>query len=273
MPASEGRARTAGEDHFQRYHRSWSLLGPPLRPDADVVAAFRELSAEHEAPMLLLGITPELAELSSDLTAVDSSQPMIDHVWPGDTPKRRARLGRWLKLELPPASFASVIGDGCLALPYPGASARLLREVATLLQPGGRFVSRVFASPDRPEKLADVRTALARGEIGNVHALKWRIAMALQRELAASAVTVRAIRAEFLACVPDRTALAARTGWPRAEIDTIDVYASSNASYSFPTRAELLAIVPPELTRARFVEAGAYPLAERCPLFVLERAR
>jgi hypothetical protein len=30
--------------------------------------------------------------------------------------------------------------------------------------------------------------------------------------------------------------------------------------------------VPDEFASARFVEAGRYELAERCPLFVLERA-
>ena len=247
-------------------------MRPPLRPDAAVVAAFRELVRDLEDPMLLLGVTPELADLSPNLTAVDRTQPMLDFVWPGDTPQRRARLGNWLKLGMPSASFASVIGDGALTFPYPGLQTKVLREAANVLIPGGRFVCRVFSSPETGETLEAVRSAVGRGEIGSVHALKWRIGMAIGHERGGPNVPVSEIRDTCERWFPDRASLAADTGWPRDEIDTIDTYAGSNAIYGFSTRRQLLEIVPPEFANARFVDAGSYELAERCPLFVLERA-
>lgn len=264
----------AGERaHWSGFQRAFFLMRPPLRPDADVVAAFRSLTSDCADPMLLLGVTPELADLSPNLLAIDRTQEMIDSVWPGDTQQRRALVGNWLKLRLPSASFASVICDGgATAFPYPGLPTKVLREVANVLIPGGRFVCRVFSSPEQGETLATVRAACERGEVGGVHALKWRIAMAIVHERGNPNVPVTEIRDTFEGWFPDRAALAAETGWPREEIDTIDSYAGSNATYGFPTRSQLLAIVPPELANARFVEAGAYELAERCPLFVMERA-
>jgi SAM-dependent methyltransferase len=128
-------------------------MRPPLRPDADVVAAFRSLTSDVAEPMLLLGVTPELADLSPNLTAIDRTQAMIDAVWPGDTPQRRARVGNWLKLRLPSASFASVVCDGgALAFPYPGLPTKVMREVANVLIPGGRFVTACSARPTRARR-------------------------------------------------------------------------------------------------------------------------
>ena len=272
--ASETLQRSRAEDraHWTSFQRAFSLMRPPLRPDADVVEAFRELTRDCAEPMLLLGVTPELADLSNNLTAIDRTQDMIDAVWPGDTRQRRAMVGNWLKLRLPCASFASVVCDGgALAFPYPGLPTKLMREVANVLIPGGRFVTRVYSAPDVGETLEAVAAACERSEVGSVHALKWRIAMAIAHERGGPNVPVVDIRDTFERWFPDRAALVAKTGWPRDEVDTIDSYAGSNATYGFATRGQILEIVPPEFANARFVEAGSYELAERCPLLVLER--
>jgi hypothetical protein len=82
---------------------------------------------------------------------------------------------------------------------------------------------------------------------------------------------VQRILAVFDARLADRDAAAAAAGWHPADVSTIDVYAGSDEVYSFPTAAEILAVVPTSLVDPRFVAAGTYDLADRCPLFVADR--
>jgi SAM-dependent methyltransferase len=261
-------------NHWLNYHEKWSRLRPPLRPDDDVVAAFRRALGDHVGAALLFGVTPELADIAPDVTAIDNSQPMIDFIWPGDTAHRRARLGDWFALDCPDGAFDSAIGDGVLNFPrYPDGTRALLNEIKRVLRPGGRFVCRLFAAPNEAEPLDELRDSVYRGAVGNFHALKWRIAMAAVRASGESNIAVQTIRDTFMTLFPDRAALARSTGWARADIDTIDIYDGSAEVYAFPTRAQFLNVAPAGFAPGRLVEAGRYPLAERCPLFVLETLR
>ena len=58
-----------------------------------------------------------------------------------------------------------------------------------------------------------------------------------------------------------------------ASINTIDVYAGSDISYSFATLAVLVDEASGWFGEVRVVPSGSYPLAERCPLLVLESPR
>ncbi|MFM6985498.1 MAG: hypothetical protein ACKOXQ_02585 [Hydrogenophaga sp.] len=78
-------------------------------------------------------------------------------------------------------------------------------------------------------------------------------------------VPVRRIHALFKALCPDVEALARRTGWPLAEIGTLEVYADSAVSYVFPSRQEMLAMLPPGV-QPLFLSSGRYPLSDCCPL-------
>ena len=85
-------------NHWQTYPARWSLLKPPLRPDASVVDRVRALAGADAAPVLVLGVTPELAAAFAQVEAVDRSAEMIAALWPGDAPGRRAIQGDWLEL-------------------------------------------------------------------------------------------------------------------------------------------------------------------------------
>ena len=254
--------------HWSAYHRRWSQLKPPLRPHEDVVAALKQAIAGHEAKVLLLGVTPELADVGTNTIAVDRSAEMIAHIWPGDTPRRRAIREDWRDMTLETQSVTAAIGDGALnMLPYAQGHAAFFTQLARVLQPGGIFVCRLFAAPATKDSVSTVVAHAHAGHEKSFHAFKWRLAMAIASDSGNANVAVTNIRDAVQQNFPDRQT----APWPREDIDTIDVYAQSPEAYCFPTRAEFARLIPAEFGAVRFVEVGDYPLAECCPLLVMER--
>jgi SAM-dependent methyltransferase len=259
-------------DHWPLHARAWSRVGPPLRPcSEDIAIVNREVAAwakDRRVDALVLGVTPELVEMrlpaGSTVVAVDKQASMIDSLFePG--PDRRALVGDWLAMPLPDASIDVALGDGGLSvLAFPDEYRAFATELARVMRLGGLACVRLFAAPPEPETLDDVAAALS--AIGSFDALKWRIAMAVQRD---NAVRVSAIRDAFDELVPDRDELAANTGWRRDVIDHIDIYRDSPASYSFPTLDDVREVLAPFTEVA--CNVPTYELGERCPTLVLSR--
>jgi SAM-dependent methyltransferase len=253
----------AGGDGWRDYHKRVR----PLPPDIPLRVA--EQIADHEARVLLLGVTRDLAELGDDLTAVDFCREQIDHVWIGDRPGRRAILADWREMDLLAGHFTAAIGDGSFStLAWPEDYRRALERIAASLAPGGLLVVRCFLAPDEPEDLHRLLDDVRAGRATNFFGARWRIGMALA---ASGNVAVAAIYDEFERAFPDRDRLASTTGWSRETIDLIDAYRDSELVYSFLTRQELLATLTDTFTRARLVSSGDYPRSERYPLLVAER--
>lgn len=262
-------------------------MGAPLRPLAEDVSLFERLvgaaAGERAGRAVrraaLLGVTPEIARMrwprGTRLAAFDRCPGMIAEVWPRAAlaPETRAHATRadWRVLPVADGTFDVVVGDGCYTLlDAPAGFRGLGAEAARVLAPGGAFVMRFFVRPERAEPLDDVFAALAAGEIGSFHAFKWRLAMALHGTLAegVAVAAVWAAWASWVAREGGADALAARLGWPAAEVRTIDAYRDAPARYTFPTLAEAR-----ELLGEHFVErgchVGAYELGERCPTLLL----
>ncbi|MCE9572662.1 MAG: class I SAM-dependent methyltransferase [Deltaproteobacteria bacterium] len=263
-------------DHWSLHARQWALVGPPLRPcAADVAIATAELAAwtaaHRRAPRaLLLGVTPELATLAwpagTALTAIDRAPAMIGALFTA-TPDRRAVVADWRALPLRAAAIDVALGDGCLPnLAFPDGYRAFARELGRVLAPGGALVTRLFVSPPVREALGAVADALAAGAIGSFHAFKWRLAMAVAPD--DRNVRVAAIWEAFAALVPDRAALARATGWPAAEIATIDAYRDSARVYAFPTLDETRAALGDALVETA-CRVPAYELGDRCPSLTL----
>jgi SAM-dependent methyltransferase len=264
---------TANTTHWNEYHRRWSRIKPPLRPDADVVAAFTQALAGHNDRVLLLGVTQELANIGAHVTAIDRNASMIANIWPGDTNARRAFCGDWLALPFDENEFTAAIGDGSLsAIQYPADYRALFAQLARVLKPGGVFACRMFLTPDEIESVETVKAKALAGEITSFHAFKWQFAMAMVQETGDPNIAVAAILDRFNTLFPDRAALSAATDWSDVDIETIDVYKNSPDIYSFPMLAQLRETIPETFHSVRLVQAGAYPLAEHCPLIVMERA-
>jgi len=260
------------QSHWNEYHRRWARIGPPLRPDGDVVAAFQQAIAKHDDRVLLLGVTQELAGLGKDLTAVDQNEGMVAHVWPGDTERQRAQVGDWFHLPFEKESFTAVIGDGSANFPlYPEGMRAFFAEMARVLVQGGVLALRVFARPEYPEAIGEIHEHVMRRGIASFHAFKWRLAMAVVSRQGDPNIAVTAIRDNFDRMFYDRGALAEATGWAMEDIATIDVYKDSSDVYSFPTLGQFKSAIPDSFRAIRVVDSGSYELADRCPLLVMER--
>jgi SAM-dependent methyltransferase len=258
-------------DHRREYHRAWSRLTPPWRPHPEVIAAVRQQIGDRAGRTLLLDVTPELADISQDVTALDRNYSMVVHVWPGNTAARRAIVGDWRNGNFAPNSFSTCVGDGSLCgLRSPDELGRVLIGLSRALRSGGKFVCRVYVPPEVHESISAVGEAAWSGAIGSFHAFKMRLAMALAAQRPADRVCVSDILGEFDRLFRNRDELVRITGWNREEIDTIDFYEGSAVVFNFPTREQLLSVASKIFPNARLVSVGRYELAECCPLLVAE---
>jgi len=260
------------ESHWTSFHRQWSRLGTPLRPNNEVAAAVERLIEGVAARMLLLGVTPELANLGEELIAVERNAAMIAALWKPHTLSRCAVRANWLALPFSPGCFSVAIGDGSLnSLNYPTGYAVAFGQLSRVVHASGLTIVRAYVTPDENESISEVCRAAASGEIRSFHAFKLRLAMAMVGEARQPNIAVTAIYKTFCATFRNRDALALQTRWPRNEIDTIDAYCESSEVYSFPTFAEIKDALPQEFSAPERVVAGSYELAERCPLIVIRR--
>lgn len=259
------------DNHRQRYHRAWSHLAPPLRPHPDVVAAVKRQIKDRQGLTLLLGVTPELADIAPDIVAVDRNFSMIANVWPGNTLTRRAIVGDWRNSNFASNVFSVCVGDGSLCgLEYPTEIATLFHELKRILRKDGRIVCRLYLSPDTSETISTLKESALYGTIGNFHAFKMRLAMALAAQQPVPQIRVENILDTFNALFKNRDDLVRITGWSREQIDTIDFYRGSNVIFNLPTADQLLSVVSKVCPRMRLVPSGRYEMSERCPLLVVE---
>lgn len=256
--------------HWCDYAALWNRVSPPLRPTQLVVETIARLANCGDGAVLQLGVTPELAAQFPRLDMVDRSQAMIDRLWPGDQPLKRAIAGDWFDTPTGKQSYAAIVGDGSLnVLGSATDLQRLFMRIDALLRPGGRFVCRVFTRPTPAisvEVLKDI--AAGRAPMGFA-AFKWMLAMQ-RAEANGMAIPVTKILARFNALFPNRDELSLKTGWAREDINTIDVYSESRDIYIFPTREELSNLAPVEWS-CQFVECSGYEISELCPIFVIDK--
>lgn len=253
-----------------------------MRPAAEdvhaaesAVALWREGRKRPVPDALLLGVTPEIASMrwpaGTRLVAVDHSWAMIRGVWPGLPLGFPAACAEWQALPLADGSRDAILGDGSFsALSSGRLYPAVVKAMRRVIRDDGVLSLRFYVRPDRPETPGNVIDDLHRGRIGSFHVFKWRLAMALHRDLDAG-VHLAKVWEVWHEGVHDPAALARSTGWPPEIISTIDAYRDVAAGYTFPTLAE-----------ARTALAGAfdeiecrfpsYELGERCPTLMF-RAR
>ncbi len=273
---------TGGVDatvNWGRASRQWSVVKSPLRPAVEDIAFTEAAIARHSAgagrapSALLLGVTPELAACrwpaGTCLRAIDNSRAMIDALWPAPGVPDQARVlcADWRAMPLASASVDIVVGDGCYsAAPFPDAPT-ISREVRRVLRDDGFFAIRVFTRPDMPESVADLRRLVGAGRVGSVHALKWRVAGAIQESIQ-EGVRLGDIWDAFQTLTAEMLAMGGGDGWSPEEIASLDRYRDNDTRFYFPTAGEFRAATAPWLEEVA-CRTGGYELAERCPIFLL----
>lgn len=260
-------------EHWQRFQAIWDAILPPLRPAPSAVEAFRAAAPADGRRLLVLGVTPELSDLGRQTTAVDHDRSMIQRVWPGNGPGRQVLQADWRAMPLATNSVEVVYGDGAInVLRFPSEAASVMDELDRVLVPGGKAVFRVYCTPDPPETFEELARAAETGGTENVFALKWRLAMARVGMSRGPNVRVPELLDAFDSVFPDRAALAADTGFSRELIDTVDLWAGSEKTFSFPTLAQSRDLLASGFDEVRVEASGDYPLAERCPLLVCRQS-
>lgn len=245
---------------------------------ANILSGHSRILAAEAPRVWLLGVTPEIAALPclqhAQLIATERIRKMIDCVWPGDTTQRHAICGDWSRPPFPDRTFDLAIGDGCLSVVgYPLELSRVLAAVNRCLNDDGYLLLRLFCRPDPSEPPDDVVAALRAGNIGNFHAFKWRLAMAVQGTNNGPDVAVRSVWEIWRDARIDPRALATRLNWPLAQIETMEIYRDSPARYNFMPLARAIE----HLHRGGFSlvasRTGNYELAHCCPHVLLRKDR
>ena len=255
------------ENHWQELAKKWHRLASPLRPCSEDVENFRLAMGNDPGRCLLLGVTPELAEITPDITIIDNNDMMIAALLPN---KANATLGDWLDLPFAGSSFNTVIGDGCLVLlSYATQYERFFKQMSNILTLGGKFLLRVFVGAEEGEDRELVCNEALSGKIKSFHAFKWRLSMAIASESHDFSVNVAETCATFNRLLPNRKRLAAASGWELSDIETIDFYRDSPARYYYPPLSQVRTTLSASFKESNMIY-GHYELAERCPILVLE---
>jgi ubiquinone/menaquinone biosynthesis C-methylase UbiE len=281
-------------NHWKQGPIWWQWLGSPLRPSVEDVAVIQreivtplnqelpafephqerdsETSPWKSPQICLLGVTPELASLNwpknSFLTAIDSSEKMIQSVWIGDRPQcRKAILGDWRSLPFEDQSCHVILGDGCLTLlDYPQSYRLICQELSRILHPQGYLSLRCFLRPEIPETVDQVLADLWAEKIETFHSFKLRLAMALQEDLE-EGVSMKEVWQNWEQSIPNPNTLFEILNWPKALESTITMYQNSTAYYTFPTLTELRQIMSPWF-REVTCYFPQYELGDRCPTLI-----
>ena len=273
------------ESHWTRHAAQWNNVGSPLRPNEEdqrqywqAIAACMSPAELAQSRTLLLGVTPELRALpwpsSAQLIACDLSLQMLHGIWPmasysGD---HATRINSdWMRLPLAANCCTLALGDGCLTtVPGDQDYRRIARELHHVLAPDAHLIVRLFCAPENAEQTEDVLADLRRGAVGNFHAYKWRLVMAMHAH--DPALTLADVWASWDAEFPDKQAVARLSGWSIDAINTLSAYRDAPARYSYLSVAQVAELFAPEFKLIGMIYPS-YELGERCPIVSFQRIR
>jgi len=246
---------------WEERSRNWTRSGPPLQPNQEVIDYLLS-QVDVDADILLLGVTTQIYQAFNYITAVDRELVMIEKVWLGDTETKHAVLDNWLTVDLPDNNFDAIFGDGSINMLVNSKEVlTLVENCKEWLTPTGQFMCRVFTRPDQPitrERLL----AEAKNPTVGWTAFRRLVPMVLAHEHGAFVPWAK-VYTFFNELFPDRSQLA----FTAEEISRMDAYKDVTTSTWFPTRKEILDLIPD----AEFVDVGTYDIADTCPFIIVKK--
>lgn len=245
--------------HWDARSRHWGKQGPPLQPNQEVID-FLLKNVSNNKNILLLGVTPQIANQYYNVTAVDYSYGMIERVWPGNTPTKKAVLKNWLDYT-PLEQFDAVIGDGSInMLMYPSEVELMFNRLHLWINPGKPFICRMFTRFDTPVTLEQIHDELKT----NTNFSAWRRLLHMYiAEQQGPVVKHHKVLDLFNDLFPDRSKLP----WSSEECSRLDVYKDTVTSTWFPTRKEIQEIIPKHID-TEFIDVGTYHHYTAYPMLV-----
>lgn len=261
---------------WNQHAKHWDLITTPLKPAEEdiqrIIKISKPILEKQDNPKIVtLGITPELVSIpfvKGAIYSFDASEDMIKNIYrPNEKLPSFVQEAYWQELSLEDNSIDLILGDGSLnALPEKNIYFEVLKELSRTLKKDGKIIIRVFCRPDVSDFFNEIKEDVLSKKITNFHALKWKIAMALNFDFS---VPVKDIYMMFNYLFPDREKLSIESGWSLDVINTIDAYKDSSVKYTFPTLNEITEIFS-DYFDIENIFFSSYELGERTPTFVLK---
>jgi SAM-dependent methyltransferase len=251
--------------HWAERSQHWGKIGPPLQPNQEVTDAFTSL-VSSDKHILMLGVTPQIANAYTNVTSIDSSPEMIERVWPGNTDTKQAYEDNWLTVDIADEQFDAVLGDGSINMvEYPHDIRFMFDRAYRWLKPEGRFAMRFFTRPEQPISREQL---IEEGLNPTVNFSAYR--RLLPMYIAANegpCIRSSKILDLFDELFPDRSILK----WDPEHIISIDAYKDTVSTGWYPTRTEILEFVHTDAVDVRFIDAGTYDISYTCPILTFTK--
>jgi hypothetical protein len=246
-----------------QHSKNWDKLTAPARPSPSVVNQYKELIPDGN--VLLLGVTPEIANSYQVVTAIDSDEKMIKNVWPGDSLTKRVFHANW-ETFVTHERFNGIIGDVALTLLADKKKITSFNQKCfDMLLPNGVVAQRIFHKPNDVLDRNQLIDMLSKPATINFNAFKWLMFMTYSNETHQK-ISFSKVRKFFNEIAPDRQQVSENTGWTIEQINTIDFYENTTAEVIVLSKKEWLETVPKGAKNVHFYYQEDYDLAELCPI-------
>ena len=246
-----------------KHSDNWDKLKAPARPVQSVIDDFTSLVPE--GPILLLGVTPEIANAYDNVLAVDRDPKMIKNVWPGDTDTKTVVNSHW-ETFMPGKKFKGVIGDVAVTMLADKKRITSFNQKAyDMLIDNGTVAHRILHKPKDIVTREQLKDMLSKPAAINFNAFKWMMFMCYAEEIHPK-VQVTNIRKLFNEICPVREFASDNTGWSLDIINSIDLYENSDWELIIMNKKDWLETIPKGASDVKFTYQTDYDLSELCPI-------